>query len=104
MLKSKKDCTCILRDRKTGNELMRFSATQAGDPVYGAGFEGGRVASASQSFSIFTETAFDFKPYEHTVEIDGTTYILTSFSKGIRRRLGAGWGNKPRTVYVLNLE
>ena len=104
MLKSKKDCACVLRDKKTGRELIRFSATQANDPVFSAGFEGGGVASASQSVSVFTETAYEYKPLQHVVEIDGETYILTSFSRSIRRRLGAGWSNKPRMVYILNLE
>ena len=104
MLKSKNDCTCVLRDKKTGRKLITFSATQAVDPVFSAGFEGGGIASASQSFSIFTETVYKYKPYQHTVEIGDKTYILTSFSKSIRRRLGAGWGNRPRTVYILNLE
>lgn len=104
MLKPKRDFICVLRDKKTGESLISFSATQAVDPVFSADFEGGGVASASQSFSVFTETAYDYKPLQHTVEIGDKTYILTSFSRLIRRRLGAGWGNRPRTVYILNLE
>ena len=104
MRKQKKDFTCVLCDKKTGKKLISFSATHAVDPVFSADFESGGVAVASQSFSVFTETAYDYKPLQHTVAIGDKKYILTSFSRSIRRRLGAGWGNRPRTVYILNLE
>ena len=79
MIKSKNDCTCVLRDRKTGRKLITFSATQAVDPVFSAGFEGGGVASASQSFSVFTENVYNYKPYQHKVEIGDKTYEHKTF-------------------------
>ncbi len=104
MLKLKKDYSCILKDKQTGRTLCTFTAQAVGDPSYSAGFEGGGVASASQALSIETEKAYKYKPLQHEVYVNGVKYLLTSFSPAVRRRLGAGWGNKPRTVYVLNLE
>ena len=104
MLKLKKDYSCILRDKKTGKDLLTFFASAAGSPVYSAGFEGGGVASASQSLTIFTETQYAYKPLQHEIVIDGKTYILTSYSPSLHRKLGAGAWAKPRVLYVLNLE
>lgn len=104
MLKLKKELTCSLLDEKTGKELLTFYAQQVGNPLISAGFEAGAVASASQSMTIETETPFDYKPLQHNVLVGGVQYILTSFSPAVRRRHGAGWGNRPRTLYILNLE
>lgn len=116
MNKLKKDFECILRDANTGEDLLTFYAQQVGDPNYTAGFEGGGVASGSQSFSILVDKAYYpdttpvdnlaeiLNPLEQEVIIDGNKWLLTSVSPSIRRRLGAGWARKPKTVYILNLE
>ena len=104
MQKLKKDFTCILRDKKTGRELITFGAMASGNAVFSAGFEGGGIASASQSFTIFTEEKYDFKPLQHEVIIDGHTYLLTSLTPSIRRKLGAGSYTRPSVVNILNLE
>ena len=103
MLKLKKDFKCVLRD-KMGNDLLTFYAQQVGDPVYNAGFEGGGVASASQSMTILTETQYDYNSLQHNVIIDGKKWIITSVTPSVRRKLGAGIGAKSRVVYLLALE
>lgn len=116
MFKLKKDFECTLREIKTGQDLLRFTAQQVGDPTYSADFVGGGVASGSQSFSILVEKAYDAKndvvyplddkfiPFKHAVIINGKQWILTSWMPSIRRKIGAGWANKPKVVYILNLE
>ena len=116
MLKLKKDFECVLRDANTGEDLLTFYAQQVGDPNHTASFVGGGVASGSQSFSILVDQAYQpdntpvdnlaeiLNPLEQEVIINGHKWLLTSFAPSIRRRLGAGWANKPKTVYVLNLE
>ena len=117
MDKLKKDFECVLRDANTKQDLLTFTAQQVGDPVYSAEFEGGGVASGSQSFSIMLDKAYDcirqenvymldefFNPLEQEVIINGRKWILTSWFPSIRRRIGAGWAAKPKAVYVLNLE
>lgn len=104
MLKLKNDFTCILRDKKTGSELLTFSAMANGDAVFSANFEGGGVASSSQAQTIFTETKFDYKSYQHEVIIDDVTYLIVSVQPSMRRRIGSGAWVKPRAVYILTLE
>ena len=104
MLKLKNDFSCVLRDKKTGSELLTFSAMATGDAVFSAAFEGGGVASSSQNRTIFTETKFDYKPYQHEVIVDGVTYLIVSVVPSMRRRMGAGTWVKPRAVYILTLE
>lgn len=104
MLKLKPDFYCILRDKKTMRELCTFGALASGDGIYSADFEGGGIASASQSRTIYTEYKFDYKPLQHEIIIDGRIYLLTSYMPSMRRKLGAGICGKPRVVYVLNLE
>lgn len=104
MEKIKKDFSCILRDSKTGKDLLTFTAQQVGDPLYSAGFEGGGVASSSQAMAIITQTSYAFNPLQHDIWIDGRRWKLVSFYPTIRRKLGAGWARKPKTYYVLNLE
>lgn len=103
MLKLKKDWSCVLHD-KTGKELLRFDAQQIGDPIDGAGFEGGNIASASQSAIIQTEKKYEYKAYEHYVIANGRKYVIASVIPSIRRKHGAGLHNRPRVVYTLNLE
>ncbi len=104
MQKLKKDHSCVLRDTNTGKDLLTFTAQQVGDPVYNASYVGGGVASGSQSLTILTETEYKYEPYKHEVYVDGQRWTLTSFTPSIRRKHGAGWATRPRTVYVLNLE
>lgn len=104
MLKLKKDFFCTLYDKKDGVQLGKFYAQASGDAVFSAGFEGGGVASASQSLTIFTEKQLDFKPFIQEVEIASRKYLLTSVVPSIRRKIGAGMGTKPRIVYILTLE
>ena len=117
-MKFKKDYECILRDSNTGDDLLIMYAQQVGNQSYGAGFEGGGVASGSQSFTILVYQVFTptygaedlsklaeiLNPLEQNVVIDGRNWLLTSYSPNIMRRMGAGWANKPKTVYLLNLE
>jgi hypothetical protein len=102
MIKKKKDFSCILHDTKTNEDIGIFNAQQIGEPLYSAGFVGGGVASALQSLTIMTEKKFDYKPLQHTVIIDGKSWILTSYTPSIRRKLGANNGKK--IIYILNLE
>ena len=116
MDKYKKDYECILRSSNERVDLLKLYAQQVGDPAYTASFVGGGVASGSQSFSILVFQAFDMKgnavdkideylnPLETEIEINGRKWLLTSWNPAIRRKLGAGWANTPKTVYVLNLE
>ena len=117
MFKLKKDFECVLREIKTGIDLLRFTAQQVGDPNYSADFVGGGVANGSQSFSILVDKAYDIEtdevvhklddrltPLKHAVIINGHQWILTSWTPSIRRKMGAGWAAKPNTVYILNLE
>ena len=104
MIKSRTDYRCILRDISTGKDLLVFPATAAGASTVGASYEGGGIASADQSFSVFTQTPYAYKPLQHNVIIDGETYIITSVSKTPQRKLGASVGGKTRVVYTLQLE
>lgn len=111
-----KDFRAILRDANTGTNLLRLDAQQIGDPLFSAGFEGGGVASGSQACSIVVNNAYDMNnnpvrnlqdvlnPLEQEVIIEGHKWLLVSFHPSIRRKMGAGWANKPKTVYILNLE
>lgn len=103
MLKLKKDWSCVLRDSDTGKDLLTFTAQQLGDIVDSAGFEGGNVASSSQTAMIQTETSYDYKPYEHKVIANGREWVITSVIPSVRRKHGAGLCNRPRVVYTLNL-
>lgn len=105
MLKEiKADFKCVLHDKKTGKDLFEFDAQQVGDPVYTAGFEGGGVASGNQSLTIATDKEYAYKAHQHHIIIDERKWIITSVTPSIRRRLGAGFGAKPRVIYILGLE
>jgi hypothetical protein len=104
MLKLKKDFKCVLCDKKTGNSLLEFDAQQVGDPIYGAGFEGGGVASGNQAMTIMTEKKYQYNALQNNVMIDGKRWIITSVVPSVRRKLGAGIGTKVRNVYILTLE
>ena len=104
MLKLKKDFTCVLLDKKTGADLFEFTAQQVGDPIFGAGFEGGGIASGNQSMTIITERNYQYNALQHNVLIDDRKWIITSVVPSIRRKLGAGVGTKVRKVYILTLE
>ena len=104
MKEIRKDFVCTLHDTKTGKDLLTFTAQQVGDPQFSAEFVGGNVASGSQNFTIVTEQAYAYNPLQHVVLIDGHQWIITSFYPTIRRKYGSGWANKPKKLYVLNLE
>ena len=104
MLKIKKDFRCILVDKKTGANLLEFNAQQVSNAVYGAGFEGGGVASGNQAMTIMTETKYDYSALQHHIFIDGKKWILTSVTPAMRRKLGAGMCVKSQNIYILTLE
>ena len=104
MLKLKKDFKCTLLDKKTGTSLLDFYAQQVGDSVYGAGFEGGGVASVNQAMTIMTETKYNYNALQHHVLIDDRKWIITSVTPAMRRKLGAGMAVKTRNIYILTLE
>ena len=104
MLKLKKDFSCVLQDKKTGQTLCTFDASASGDAIFSAGFEGGGIASAGQSFTIFTENPYTYKPFQHEVVIEDRKYLITSVIPSMRRKIGAGNGTKPRRVYIISLE
>ena len=104
MIKSRTDYDCILREISTGKQLLAFSATAQGAGTLGADYEGGGVASASQTLTLFTQTPYAYKPLKHNVIVDGETYLIMSVSKTPQRRLGALRGGARRTVYTLYLE
>lgn len=103
MLKSRNDYKCRLFG-KDGKEIMKFNASTVNDLVVNASFVGGGVASAGQALTIWTEKAYEYEPYAHTVEIDGITYKITSVSRGMRKKLGASCMSRIVPVYVLALE
>lgn len=99
----KAELECILRDKKTGADLLTFAAQSVSDPVFEAGFEGGGVASGNQSWTIKTEAQFDFKAHQHNLLIDGRQWLIVSVTPSARKRLGAGFAAKPRFIYILDL-
>lgn len=104
MLKVKYDFNCILVDVKTGKQVDKFTAQQVTDENYSAGFVGGNLASASKAMTLMTEKKLPFVPLRYKVIIDGEEWILASFVPAFRRKLGANKWNKPKPVYILNLE
>lgn len=103
MIKSRNDYKCKLIGRD-GTELMKFNACAMGDLTEAVSFVGGGIASAGQALSIWTEKAFLYKPHEHSVVIGDTTYKLTSFVRGMRKKMGASCTERIAPIYVLNLE
>ena len=104
MLRLKKDYKCVLLDKKTGANLLEFYAQQVGDSVYGAGFQGGGVASGNQAMTIMTETAYAFNPLQHQIMIGDKKWMLTSVTPAMRRKLGARMGVQSQNIYILALE
>lgn len=104
MLKLKKDFKCVLLDKKTGASLLEFYAQQVGNAVYGAGFEGGGVASGNQAMTIMTETPYAYNSLQHHIMIGDKKWILTSVTPSMRRKLGAKMGVQSQNIYILTLE
>ncbi len=103
MIKSRNDYRCRLIG-KNGVELLKFNASTVDNLINNVTFIGGGIASAGQALTIWTERAFEYKAHEHSVVIDGTKYIITSISKGMRKKFGANCMTKIVPVYVLSLE
>ena len=103
MLKARTDYKCKLI-AKDGTELLRFDASTLGDLTENASFVGGGIASAGQALTIWTEKAYAYEAFAHSVIIGDTTYKLTSVGKGMRKKLGANCMSKIVPVYVLYLE
>ena len=102
MLKARNDYKCKLV-AKDGSELLTFRAATLGDLVENASFVGGGIASAGQALTVWTEKAYKYQAFEHSVIIGDTTYKLTAVQRGMRKRLGASC-SKIVPVYVLSLE
>ena len=103
MLKGRNDYKCRLIGQD-GKEIMKFNASTVGDLMETASFVGGGIASAGQSLTIWTEKAYRYEPYAHSVVIADTTYKLVSVSRGMRKKLGASCMSQIVPVYVLALE
>jgi hypothetical protein len=103
MIKSRNDYKCTLVGRD-GSTLKKFNASTVGDFMETVSFVGGGIASAGQALTIWTETAFEYKPYEHSVIIGGNTFKLVSVTRGMRKKMGASCLSKIVPVYVLALE
>lgn len=103
MIKARSDYRCKLVDSNCV-ELFKFNASTVGDLTENVTFIGGGIASMGQALTIWTEKAFDYKAHEHSVIIGDIKYIITSVSKGMRKKLGANCMSKIVPVYVLTLE
>ena len=102
MIKDRDSFKCNLI-AKNGEMLLKFNAHSVDTLTENASFVGGNIASAGQELTIWTEKAYKYLAYEHSVEIDGTIYKITEVGKAMKKKVGASCMSRIDTVYILYL-
>lgn len=70
------DMDVVIKDSKTGKEIVSFKARENAPNVNNANFEAGGVASGGHTYSIATNANVNglIKSYKHQAVIDGIEY------------------------------
>lgn len=98
------DLNVIVKDRKTGKEVVSFSARENEPVVNNAGFEAGGVASGGHNYSIATNAnVFEkIKPYSQQAIVDGVEYKVISKGRS-KATLRVQFSKKKKTETIIYL-